>query len=142
MAYERTVYENDTKVNAADVLNKFDQAIYDLFKEIAGETVWENKDTTAVFAAQTVSVETEKTVKAYEIQFMRANGGQFLATTGKIPIKNNADLITTGGGTARYRSATVTANGNTIKFSFTTGYNGTTANTGQCIPARILFYYA
>lgn len=142
MGYERTVYENDTAVNAAEILNKFDAALHELYAEVNGHIVWENEDPTAAFAAQSIAIEAEAAPTHYEIQYMRQNTNQYLMTTGKIPIANNTDLVATGGA-ARYRAVTVTqdSEAGTITFAFTTGYNGTSGSTAYCIPVAIKLYY-
>ena len=142
MKYERTVFENDTIVNAAEVLNKFDAALHELYAEVNGHTVWENESPTTAFAAQSIVIEPEKVPTHYEVQFMRTTSAQYMSTTGKIPIANHADL-TANGGAARYRAVKVTqdSEAGTITFAFTTGYSGTTAGTGHCIPVAIKLYY-
>ncbi|MBQ8279481.1 MAG: hypothetical protein IJZ23_06845 [Roseburia sp.] len=146
MAYERTIYENDTKVNAAEVLNKLDQGIYDLFLAIAGEKVWVNEDTTASFASTTASVNTDKVVTGFEVLFQTSTTDKSILSTGKVPV--GATYCEHSAGHNYYRPVSVSQDGETVTIdigectrkTISASPAGSTQN-GYVIPVTIKFFY-
>ena len=143
MSYERTVFENDTLVDAAEVLNKFDAAIADLYGKVNGELVWENADTTATFAAQTVSIESDKRVEYYEIIYRArtTTAKDLYVTSGKIPIGLVCNLFNYDA-SSYYRTVTPSqADNGTVSLTFANALSGSTTSNGSLIPYQIKFYY-
>lgn len=143
MSYLRTFFENGQVIDDAEVLNKFDAALYDLYQEINGTEVWNNEDTTASFAAQTVTIPSERTVKSYEVLYRSRTAAtkDFYATTGKIPFATVANLFVYDA-TAYYRSVTPSqAEDGTVSLIFSNALSGTTTSNGAVIPWKIKFYY-
>lgn len=148
MNYSRTIYENDTVQDAAQILNHLDQGIYDLCRNMNGEVVWENNSPTTTFSAQTVTITSEETVQFYEIIFSNTNAAgsttnNNVATTGKIPMGKNTTMAIAYHGSIKSRYVEVSQNASTgeVTLAFQNGYSGTSAGSGNIIPLQIKFHY-
>ena len=143
MAYEREVFENNTFVDAARVLNKFDAALFAMSK--SGESVWTNELPEEDFAAQDVVVTASAEPKFYEIEFSPyTTSPEFRLTSGKIPIEYGTRLQAAYSTSVRFRDVTVTLDGVTLTFTFDTGRSTSSSSTTSAknvVPQRIRLYY-
>ena len=143
MAYEREVFENNTFVDAARVLNKFDAALFAMSK--SGEVVWTNEQPEEDFAAQDVVVTASAEPKFFEIEFSTyTTASDVRLTTGKLPIEYGTQLQVAYSSAMRSRAVAVTVDNLTVTFTFELAKNvASTASTSAKygVPQRIRLYY-
>lgn len=146
MDYTREVFENNTIVDAARVLNKFDAALYEIAANAdGGEYVWTNPSPSASYGSDVVIITYTKKPKFYEIEFTAINSAPNVRfTTGKISTAYSTQLQVLQASTMRYRDVTVEFDEESsgIFFTFSTGkYSSSSTSANYAIPQRIKLYY-
>lgn len=143
MGYAMSAFENNTTVDAAEVLNRFDRAIYDLYEcGLYWEEAWVKNDTED-FEAQTISIEILEHPKFYEIEYCLVGGDNFLfkLVTGKLKF-GGTQIQGLCEGTMRYREVYITYDDNKMNFEFSAAKSGTSGNSAKyLIPTTIRLYY-
>jgi hypothetical protein len=146
MGYAMHGFQNNMVVDAADVLNHFDVAIYDLYEcGSYWQEDWRNDNPLGGFDAQTVSIEYVDRPKFYEIEYClvgEEGKADYVLLTGKLAATGGTQLQGLCDGTMRYREVGITFDDNKINLAFSAAKSGTSGTSAKyLIPTTIRLYY-